>query len=392
MKGRLMPLGIYLHFPYCLSKCPYCDFASVAEPQIPHARYAQALARELLQRIPSVTGRAATSLYIGGGTPSLFEPEALARVLEAIRAAIPVSPDAEVTLEANPGASDAARFLAYRSLGVNRLSLGVQSFDDPTLHRLGRRHDAREAFAAVDAARRAGFESLALDLIYGAPGQSLAMAEADARSAALLTPEHLSCYALTLDHLAEEVPMATAVRAGRLAVPDDDLQWEMGRRVREVLEAAGYRRYEISNYARPGLEARHNALYWKGGEYLGLGCGASGFALRDPKEPARGGRRWANHRSPERYLESVERGELPEASSEALTGADLLRERLAMGLRMADGVAVREVAGLLGVDCAPLLATAQSLVERGLARWSGDRLSLTDRGMDFHTSVAVEFV
>ncbi len=387
-----MPLGIYLHFPYCLSKCPYCDFASVAEPLIPHARYARALSCELLQRLPEVTGRGASSLYIGGGTPSLFEPESLAHALAAIRAAVPISPDAEVTLEANPGASDAARFLAFRRLGVNRLSLGVQSFDDPTLRRLGRRHSAREARAAVGAARGAGFRSLALDLIYGAPGQSLAMAEADARSAAELMPEHLSCYALTLDHLAEEVPMATAVRAGRLAVPDDDLQWEMGRRVREVLEAEGYRRYEISNFALPGFEARHNSLYWKGGEYLGLGCGASGFALCDPREPARGGRRWSNHRSPDRYLECVERGELPEASSEALTGTDLLRERLAMGLRMVDGVAVREVADLLGQDRAPLLTTARSLVERGLARWNGDRLSLTDRGMDFHTSVAVEFV
>ncbi len=387
-----MAFGVYLHFPYCLSKCPYCDFASVAAPQIPSERYASALAAELGQRWQAHEGRTAISLYLGGGTPSLFDPRPLGRAMESVRRAIPFHPDAEVTLEANPGASDAACFQAYRVLGFNRLSLGVQSFDEETLRRLGRRHSAGEAVAAFEAAREAGFPSVALDLIYGAPGQSVAMAEGDARRAAELSPEHLSCYALTLDHLAEDVPMAAAVRAGRTSVPDDDLQWEMGCAVRAVLEGSGYRRYEISNFARPGKEARHNALYWTGGEYLGLGCGASGFALHDPREPARGGRRWSNHRSPERYLACVEGGELPEASSEELTGADLFRERLALGLRMADGVPLRAAAAALRVDPAPALAAARRLVDRGLARWCGDRLALTDRGMDLHTAVAVELV
>jgi oxygen-independent coproporphyrinogen-3 oxidase len=386
-----MSFGVYLHFPFCLSKCPYCDFASVAaKPE--HERYARAIAKELELRLSEASGRIAGSVYLGGGTPSLWAPPAAARALEAIRDRVAFAADTEATLEANPGAADVARFESFRKAGLNRLSIGVQSFDDQVLQRLGRRHSSREAMAAVDAARGAGFDNVALDLIYGAPGQTVAMARADARQAVSLGVEHLSCYALTLEHLAVEVPMAQAVREGRLVVPVADLQWEMGHAIDDDLRGAGFGRYEISNWCRPGRQARHNRLYWTGGEYLGLGAGASGFALCDPQEPSRGGRRWCNHRDPARYLAEVEADRLPEAQSEPLDAATLLSERLAIGLRQVDGVDALAACQALGRDSAPTLAAARLLERRGLATLRGGVVALTERGLDFHSEAALAFV
>lgn len=389
--GPSMAFGVYLHFPYCLAKCPYCDFASVCcEP--PHERYARAVARELSLRAADAAGRRSISIYLGGGTPSLWSPQSCAEAMAAVRAAVPFVDGPEVTLEANPGASDAARFAAFRELGFNRISIGVQSFDDRVLAKLGRVHSSREARSAVQAAREAGFENLALDLLYGGAGQELAQARADAQQAVAFAPEHLSCYALTLEHLAVDVPMAKEVRAGRLEVPDDDLQFEMGRSIGEVLSGAGYRRYEVSNWAKPGREARHNALYWNGGEYLGLGCGACGFLLCDPEDPSRGGRRWGNHREPGRYLADVEAGRRPEAWSEELDAQTLLRERVSMGLRQTAGVDLGEACAALGKDPEPMLEAARKLEKRGLAVLDGERVRLTERGLDFHTEVALAFV
>ncbi|HEY3446628.1 MAG TPA: radical SAM family heme chaperone HemW [Myxococcales bacterium] len=386
-----MAFGVYLHFPYCLSKCPYCDFASVAsEP--PHERYARAIARELELRSADAANRTSISLYLGGGTPSLWSPEAAGRAVGAVRSAVPFADDPEVTLEANPGAAEAARFAAFRAAGFNRISIGIQSFDDRVLSRLGRAHTGDEAVAAVKAARDAGFGNLALDLLYGGASQDLALARADAARAVSLSPEHLSCYALTLEHLAVDVPMAKEVRAGRLEVPDDDLQWEFGRAIGEVLCGAGYRRYEISNWARPGREARHNALYWNGGEYLGLGCGACGFLLNDPADPSRGGRRWGNHREPGRYLADVEAGKRPEAWSEDLDAPTLLRERVSMGLRQVAGVDLGQACAELGESAAPLVEAARKLEKQGLAVLEGERVRLTERGLDFHTEAVLAFV
>lgn len=386
-----MAFGVYVHFPYCLSKCPYCDFASVAGAP-PHQRYAQAIARELALRAEQARGRTALSLYLGGGTPSLWDPTAARLALDAIRAAVAFEAAPETTLEANPGAADAARFAGFRAAGFDRISIGVQSFDDGVLRRLGRRHSSADAVAAVAAAREAGFANVALDLLYGGPGHDLALARADAGRAVALAPEHLSCYALTLEHLAVDVPMAQAVRAARLQVPDDDAQWDLGRAVAQTLAAAGYRRYEISNWSRPGREARHNALYWSGGEYLGLGCGACGFALLDPADPSRGGRRWGNHREPERYLADVEAGRAPEAWSEDLDAPTLLREQVAMGLRRVEGVDLAAACAALRQDAAPLLEAARGLERRGLAALEGPRVRLTERGLDFHSEAVLAFM
>jgi len=355
-------------------------------------RIAAHVLHELLElRLGAVRGRRARSVYFGGGTPSLWAPACVEQVLEILRGAFEMEPQAEITLEANPGAADAARFDAFRRAGVNRLSIGIQSFDASSLRALGRVHDPTQAEQALSAAREAGFENLSLDLIYGAPGQTLSMARADAERAASLGPEHISCYGLTLEHLAVEVPMAVRVRDGGLQVPDEEAQAEMGEAVREVLRRAGYVRYEVSNYARDGLQSRHNLLYWTGGEYLGLGAGASGFALQETAEPFRGGRRWSNVRSAARYLERVEAGKLPEESSETLDSQTLLRERVAMGLRLVEGLDLGEACRVLQHEPGPWRERAESLVAQGLARLVGERLALTEWGLDFHTEAAMRF-
>jgi putative oxygen-independent coproporphyrinogen III oxidase len=384
-------LGVYVHFPYCLSKCPYCDFASTAAKQVPEARYADAVLAELARRVEALglRGAAVESVFFGGGTPSLWHPAHVGQVLDALAGALGLSAGAEVTLEANPGAADAARFAGYRAAGVNRLSMGVQSFQPSTLAALGRAHDGPTARRAFEAARAAGFDNVSLDFIYGVQGQTLAQVEADAAQAAQLGSEHLSAYALTLDRasLAEEVPLAKQLARGEVTLPEDDVVVRMQRAVRDAYAAAGLERYEVSNYARPGFHSRHNALYWTGGEYLAVGVGATGFV-------ARGGAcfRYANHRSADRYLAEVEAGRVPEASREPLSDVERFEERVAMGLRLASGVDLEAVCADFGQDAARRRPVVEHLVRGGLARVDGGRLRLTDEGLDVHSAIAARLM
>ena len=379
--------GIYIHFPYCLSKCPYCDFASRAEASIPQRRYTDAVVRELHARAPQFPGRTAVSVYFGGGTPSLWDPGEVARVLEAARALWPIEEGAEITLEANPGTTDEGRFSEFRSLGINRLSIGVQSFAPAQLVSLGRKHTGGDATRAFETARRAGFENVSLDLIHGAEGQTKALAGSDAAYAVRLGPEHISCYALTLTGLAEDVPMAKAHRRGEIELPLDDEVERMGEAVRDELQKGGYRRYEISNFARPGYEAVHNSLYWRGAEYMAAGCGACGFL-----KTRTGGRRWQNDRSPERYLEKVEASGVGEQSGEDVAADEHLRERLFTGLRLAEGIDLAALESDLGVPVRERHGGAiDRLIREELATIDGPRLRLTDRGFDLHTEVSLRF-
>jgi putative oxygen-independent coproporphyrinogen III oxidase len=383
-------IGVYIHFPYCLSKCPYCDFASRAEKVIPQERYTRAILRELRERAPEFAGRRAVSIYFGGGTPSLWDPEGVDGVLREVRTRFDVAPSAEVTLEANPGTTDEVRFSAFRAAGVNRLSIGVQSFAAPQLVALGRQHSGGDAVRAYRTARAAGFENVSLDLIHGAEGQTDEGAGRDAAAAVALGPEHVSCYALTLTGLAEEVPMAKAVRRGELRLPDDEAQAAMGDAVRGELRRAGYARYEISNYARPGYEAVHNSLYWRGLEYAAAGCGACGF--RRLSEGPAVARRWMNDRSPERYLERVEASGLGEAQAEELGAEDHLRERLFTGLRLAAGLDLGALEDDLGVPVRSRFAPQIDRLRReGLAELDGPTLRLTEAGLDLHSEVALRF-
>ncbi|HHI76505.1 MAG TPA: radical SAM family heme chaperone HemW, partial [Gammaproteobacteria bacterium] len=263
-----IPLGLYIHIPWCVRKCPYCDFNSHRAPQaLPEADYVDALLRDLAVQAERVAGRTLETVFIGGGTPSLFSGRAIGELLAGAARLLPLAPDAEITLEANPGTAEAGRFADYRAAGVNRLSIGVQSLDDASLRALGRIHDQTQALAAVDMARRAGFDNLNLDLMYGLPRQTPEAALADLEALIGLGPEHLSWYQLTLEP-------NTLFHHDPPPLPDDDALGEMMDAGLARLSAAGFVQYEISAHARPGRQARHNLNYWRFGDYLGIGAGA----------------------------------------------------------------------------------------------------------------------
>jgi putative oxygen-independent coproporphyrinogen III oxidase len=375
--------GLYVHFPFCLSKCPYCDFASVVAPEVPHASYADKILLELQARAIGRAGRALQSIYIGGGTPSLWKPQHVARLLSEASRLFVVDAKAEITLEANPGAADAERFAELKAAGINRVSIGVQSFQPRTLAALGRAHTPDEARKAYAAARAAGFENVSLDFIYGVHGQTPAEVQADAREAASLGADHLSAYALTLDKdsLAEEVPLAKQLSRGEVALPEDEVVTGMQRTVAQEYGAAGHARYEVSNYARPGFHSRHNAIYWTGGEYLAIGAGATGF-LREGK----GGVRYSNPRSVEKWS-----GGVP-AAQEQLSAAQLFSERVAMGLRLQGGIDVAEACREYGEDPSRRLLLVRQLVHQGLAVEEAGRVRLTERGFDVHSAIAARLM
>ncbi len=383
--------GVYVHFPYCLSKCPYCDFASVVSREIPQQSYARAIVAEMdlrLTEIPSLVARRVDSIFFGGGTPSLWEPGCIGQVLEAIRRRFDCDLGAEITLEANPGAVDASRFNGFREAGVNRLSIGVQSFQSSTLRALGREHDGEAAAKAFQIARAAGFGNVSMDFIYGVHGQTLEQVFSDVRRAVSMGPEHLSAYALTLERetLAEEVPLGKQLERGEIALPADEIVIAMARVVRETCEASGLVRYEISNYARPGFHSRHNSLYWTGGEYLGLGAGAAGYA----RAPA--ALRYSNHRSPERYLREVLEGRRPEAWREPLGNRELFEERVAMGLRLSNGIDLEAACLEFDQPIEGRREEVQRLIAGGFARCQGTRISLTEAGSNVHSSVCARLI
>lgn len=383
--------GLYVHFPFCLAKCPYCDFAVTVAREIPGARYRAALVRELdlrLRASPVWSGRTLDSLYLGGGTPSLWEPAEVAALVEAVGRRMPLRPGAEVTLEANPEVAGAARLAGFRAAGVNRLSLGAQSFDARTLRALGRAHTPDQGREAVAAARAAGFENVSLDLILGVEGQSVDGALADAREAAALGPDHVSTYVLTVEReaLAEETVFARRLRTGELRLPPEEEVAEMVEGVTDVLGAAGLDRYEISNHARPGMHARHNALYWTGGEYLALGAGATG-SWRE----GTAGVRTTAHRSAERWFADVDAGRLPEATREAIGPEEFFVERLMLGLRLTSGLDVERLAREHG---RPSVSDRLTRLEaEGLGARGGDgRFRLTRRGLLLHSEVCARLL
>jgi oxygen-independent coproporphyrinogen-3 oxidase len=381
-------LGLYVHFPYCLARCPYCDFAVAIRREVPGRAYADAVCAELSLRLgqaPSLAGRPLESVFIGGGTPSLWAPEDVARVLGHVRELQGIVPWAEVSLEANPEVADAGRFKGYVDAGINRLSLGVQSFQAHVLRTLGRGHTPEQAETAVRAARAAGAATVSVDLIYGAPGQTVEEVREDARRAVGLGVEHVSAYALTVERevLAADTPFSKRQARGVLQSAEDALSVEMARALAEELEGAGLQRYEVSNFARPGRHSRHNALYWTGGEYLAAGVGATGLIGR---------RRYENERNSERYLQRVARGELPEASTEALSDEEAFHERLAMGLRLRTGIRLRAACEAHGMEAAPRLAEAERLVSGGFAAWEDERLRLTPRGLELHGEVVAKLM
>jgi len=383
--------GLYVHFPYCLAKCPYCDFAVTVQREIPETRYTAGLLKELELRLeahPAWADGPLDSVYFGGGTPSLWAPSEVARLLEAVKKRLPLREGAEVTLEANPEVADAKRLLGFRTAGVNRLSLGVQSFNARTLKVLGRAHAPDDGREAVRAARSAGFDNVSLDIILGVQGQSLASAVEDARAAAALQPEHVSASALTVEReaLAEETVFARRLRTGQLQLPEDALVADMVEGVSDVLARAGLTRYEVSSYARDGKHSRHNALYWTGGEYLALGAGATGFTRTET-----GGVRTSAHRSTERWFADSEAGRLPEAEREVLGVGELFRERLMLGLRFVGGLDVERL--VAEFQEASRKESLGKLEAEGLGKQMADgRFRLTPRGLLLHSDVCTRLL
>jgi oxygen-independent coproporphyrinogen-3 oxidase len=370
------PFGVYVHFPYCAHRCPYCDFAVSTAPVPAGGRYGRAVLAELALRAAPFDGLSLVSLYLGGGTPSRWAVEEVAGVVAAVRDRFGGAALGEVTIEANPESCDRARLLAWREAGVNRVSVGVQSFDPGVLAQLGRRHDGEAAARAI-AAAAAVFPNVSVDLIYAARRSTPPIAAADAARAVACGATHVSAYALTLDAevMAEEVPLARAARRG-MVFPGDDEAVAQARAIAAALRRAGLRRYEISNYARPGRRSIHNGLYWAGESYLGLGAGAAG-CLRGGD----GSVRWQNLRDAEAWLATVEAGRLPTGEEDRISPPADRNERIMLGLRTRDGV------GIAGFTPRQR-READELVRRRLAVVGNGRLVLTSRGLQLESAVA----
>ena len=362
--------GLYVHWPYCARICPYCDFNVVRDRGRTDeaAALAGAIVADLKAQAAVIGRRPLASIFLGGGTPSLMDPSHAAAIIEAARDAFDAAPDLEITLEANPTDAEAGRFEALADVGVNRLSLGVQSLDDTALAFLGRNHDAAAARRAAEAARRA-FPRLSLDLIYALPGQSLAAWRAALADALALGPEHISAYQLTIE---PGTPFDRAVERRRWAPPDEGLAAGLYETTGEVLSAGGFEAYEVSNHARgPSARSRHNLIYWRGGDWLGLGPGAHG------RITGAAGDRWSTV-SPTRiahYVARVANGGDGVEARERLTARDTALERLMMGLRTLEGVALADLAAL---DIDP--AATRDLAEADLVTLAGGRLIATPRG------------
>jgi putative oxygen-independent coproporphyrinogen III oxidase len=375
----LPPLALYVHLPWCLKKCPYCDFNSHQQgPTLPEARYLDALVADLESALPQVWGRRVSSVFIGGGTPSLFSPAGIERLIADVRARLPLEPGCEITLEANPGTFERERFRAYRAAGVTRLSIGVQSFDDAMLAAIGRVHDSAQARAALAEAQQA-FETFNIDLMYALPGQGLAQLGADLDAALSFAPPHLSIYHLTIEP-------NTAFAHAPPALPDADLASDMLDLIAERTQAAGLARYEVSAFARPGHRCLHNLNYWQFGDYLGLGAGAHG-KLSFPDRIVRQVR-W---REPAMYMERALAGRA--ISNEHAVGAgELPFEFMLNALRLAEGFDVARFVERTGQPLTAIDATLERAAERGLVERDGNRVWPTRRGFDFLSDLQSMFL
>ncbi|MGH7915327.1 MAG: radical SAM family heme chaperone HemW, partial [Candidatus Binataceae bacterium] len=373
------PCSLYLHIPYCQSKCPYCDFNSHAVANWPEDDYVRALVAEIERRAREVpwAGRRLKTVFFGGGTPSLFQPESIAAVLASAERNFGLESGAEVTLEANPGTVDATKLGGMRAAGINRISFGAQSFNEARLKFLGRIHSAAETREAVRLAHRAGFARLNLDLIFAVPGQSVDEALNDIAEAAALGPDHISAYNLTFE---EGTAFFTEMKRGRIRPIDSDRQAEFYAAVREELPRRGYKMYEISNYAPPGHEARHNLSYWRLESYLGLGAGAHSFARG---ESGGGGRRWWNERMPARYVERALASGLAEAGGETVDLSSARGEFVFLNLRLRDGFALADFQARFGESFSSVFGTrAARLFEGDLLVRDEGRIYLSERGLE----------
>ncbi|MBC7548795.1 MAG: oxygen-independent coproporphyrinogen III oxidase-like protein [Polaromonas sp.] len=377
--GSLPPLSLYIHLPWCLKKCPYCDFNShEVGAVLPEQRYIDALMADLEVSLPLIWGRTVHSVFIGGGTPSLFSPQAIDRLLADIRARLRLTPDCEITLEANPGTFEKDRFRAYRSAGVTRLSIGVQSFDDQFLAALGRVHDRAQAIAAVEEAASA-FDTFNLDIMYALPGQTLDHLAQDMRVALALQPPHISIYHLTIEpntYFAKFPPV----------IPEDDTAYAMLDQITEMTGANGMQRYEVSAYAKPGHRCFHNLNYWQFGDYLGIGAGAHSklsFAHRVVRQ--------VRFRDPKLYMEKALAGGAVTQEHE-VARADLPFEFMLNALRLKDGFKLQDFAEKTGLPFTSIQKALDEAERQGLIERDFVRAKPTERGLDFLNDLQTLFL
>jgi putative oxygen-independent coproporphyrinogen III oxidase len=366
----LPPLALYIHIPWCVRKCPYCDFNShAAGPDLPEAAYVSALLDDFDRELASVQGRPLSSIFFGGGTPSLFSAAALGQLMEGLRARVAIPEDTEITLEANPGTFEQEKFTAYRKLGINRLSIGIQSFQADKLEALGRIHSGDEALRAAEMARRAGFDNFNLDLMHGLPGQTQEEALGDLRQAIALAPTHLSWYQLTLEP-------NTVFWNQPPQLPEDDILWDIQEAGQALLAQAGFAQYEVSAYARPGHAARHNLNYWQFGDFIGIGAGAHGKLT---EADGRIRRTWKT-RLPKDYLNLAK----PYLAGEKyLEPQELPFEFLINALRLTDGVPSSLFTERTGLGLTALAQGRRAAEQKGLMQVEPARLVATERGQLF---------
>ncbi|MBZ4040531.1 radical SAM family heme chaperone HemW [Novilysobacter selenitireducens] len=377
------PLSLYVHLPWCVRKCPYCDFNShEGRGALPFEPYVDALLADLDFDLPLVWGRTVHSVFFGGGTPSLFPAAAIDRLLQGASSRLRFAPGCEITLETNPGTAEHGRFEHYRAAGVNRLSFGIQSFDDGCLQRLGRIHDSAEADAAVKLAQDAGFDNINLDLMYALPGQDLAMAEHDLERAFALKPAHVSHYQLTLE------PNTVFAARPPQGLPDEDAGWDMQERCQALLRDAGYVQYEVSAYARPGRQCAHNLNYWRYGDYLGIGAGAHGKLTLGHEQSIL--RRW-KLKHPTRYLAAAGR-------EEAIGGDDRIEparrpfEYMLNVLRLVEGFALADFEARTGLARSTIETPLRRAYASGWLEREGDRVRPTELGRRFTNDVMSLFL
>lgn len=378
------PEAAYIHIPFCISKCYYCDFNSYPGMELVFQPYVDALISEISRASEGLNGtdrQPLTSVYFGGGTPTILSAEQLASILSAIIDSLHVASDCEITVEANPGTIDEYKIAKLKAAMFNRLSMGVQSLDDEYLARIGRVHTAQQALEAYENARRAGFTNISIDLIFALPGQNLRHWQNTLKTAIDLNPEHISLYELSIE---EGTRFAEMCVQGKLDLPDEDTQVDMYEMTISELASAGYEHYEVSNFARPGYRSRHNQVYWRNEPYYGFGAGATSYICGDRS------RRIAD---PRKYIQEINSGSDAVEFSEHLTGHASLTETIIQGLRMLDGISMSKIKAKTGADIGvEFRKEIENLTRRGLLEIVGDQMRVTHQGLLLLNDVAEEFV
>ncbi len=395
------PFSLYVHIPYCISKCPYCDFNSHVVSLIPEDQYTNALIHELRFYATKAGwgGRWLKSIFFGGGTPSTFKPQSIGRILTEAHSFFPYENDIEITAEANPGTVDSNNFAGYRSCGVNRISIGVQSFDPRRLKFLGRVHSADESRQAMKIIRQSGFDNFNMDLMIALPGQSQPDLQADLDEALSFDPPHLSAYNLTFE---EGTPFYRQFRSGKISSLPEDEEIAMAELVESTLAGHGLKRYEISNYARPHRHSRHNVNYWESGDYLGIGAGAHSFqqhVISQTSETSEiGGKRWQNEKDPGRYINRIQDRQDRRDRQQAVVECeeiDLNRaagEFMFLGLRMTQGISHQTFFSRFGKTVGEFYPKIEDWTKQGWMEEIDNRLRLTEKGLMVANSIFVDFV